>query len=227
LEKLIFKEKICSDVYHIKYTFPESLNYKAGQYLGIQINPIYRRVYSIFRAKGGVVEFLIDTSPGGLASQYFESASIGSENLIIGPYGNFFLRQNQKRIKVLVATGTGVVPFLNWLESDQTILEKYKFLILFGARKLEDELVYRFLPRARNISIVHCITREDKPQSYNENYPNCIFFKGRVTDYIEQLDFKECDDVEFYACGSAHTVEDVKQKIREKFNQETIVEDYG
>jgi len=224
IQTLTSKQKIGSTTYHITYTIPIEFEYIPGQYVGIQINPTHRRAYSILQSSYGQIEFLIDTSPGGQASRFFEAAEVGKKNLIIGPYGRFFPKVSDKP-KVLISTGTGIVPFLSWILNNKTFNESNCIKIIFGATTLENELAFRFLSGYPKVKIIHCISRQEIPSDYNLKFPNCTFFSGRVTTFLQEK-FKD-EHCEFYVCGADHMIKDVSEVLLKKFNTVPFIEGYG
>lgn len=227
VQKLIAKEKITETIYLIKYTLDIDLEWKPGQYVGIQATSTHRRAYSIYRAGNGEISFLIDISPGGIASKFFEKVDVGAESLILGPYGRFFPQENDREI-VLIATGTGIAPFISWFEDFRSKGIEKKFSLIFGCRRIQDEIGYRYFAEFLNeeSEIVHCISRENKPLDYEENFPNAQFFNGRVTHYLESLPTLN-PDVDYYICGNDNMVEDVEEILKNRSVGNIFFEKYG
>jgi NAD(P)H-flavin reductase len=223
IQKIIFKHKLSDKLYHIGYSIDNDFTFRAGQYMGIQTETGYRRAYSILSASDGIIEFLIDTTPGGRASIYFENCKVGDENLIIGPYGKFFLNENDENPKYLICTGTGIVPFLSWLRN-QSENTKYNFYIIYGIKTLKDDLVMKFVNKFSNINIVHCVTRQSKPETYTNDFVHSTFYSGRVTNYLKDFNV---NSGEFYVCGADNMVADVKTVLSQNGVATIYSEGYG
>lgn len=212
-EKLLEKIKIAETSYILKYSVDADFSFLPGQYVGIQVAPTWRRAYSIYKQEPGVIWFLIDTKPAGIASKYFEEVEVGAENLIVGPYGKFLLQQTKNK-KVFVGTGTGIAPFYPMV-AEMKHKDNYDMLdvsadFLFGCRFFEDEVAYSFFEEYIDESFryIQCITKEENPE--NEKYPKALFFNGRVTAFLQQHLNDYTKDTEFYICGNPEMVEDVK-----------------
>jgi all-trans-retinol 13,14-reductase len=212
-EKILEKIKIAETTYIFKYSVDPDFTFIPGQYVGIQVAPTWRRAYSIYKQEPGVLWFLIDTKPAGIASQFFEKAEVGEENLIIGPYGKFLLQQTKSK-KVFVGTGTGIAPFYPMVAEmkhrDNYDMQDVSADFLFGCRFFEDEVSYDFFQEyiSDNFRYIQCITKEENPDI--QKFPKALFFNGRVTKYLEQHLIEYPKDTEFYICGNPDMVEDVR-----------------
>lgn len=211
VERILEKTKVAENTYLIKYSIGSDFSFIPGQYVGIQVSPVHRRAYSVFKLETDSVWFLIDTKPGGIASKYFERVQVGAENLILGPYGRFNLKQTKNK-KIFISTGTGMAPFYPMVEDIKTKDEYYavESEFLFGCRYFADEISYEFFNKyiSKDFKYIQCITQETELD--DSKFPNTEFFSGRVTKYLENNYEKYSKNDEFYICGSPQMVEDVK-----------------
>lgn len=214
--EIVEKKKIIENVFIITYKFVEGFQWEPGQFVGITINKSYRRSYSIFSYSKDLITFLIDTKPGGIASQFFEEVKLGEKNQILGPYGKFTLNDNPMR-KVLICTGTGIAPFI-------PMIKKYSdkdFLVLFGVRKNEDDYGFKFIKECKNVTYIRCVSREEPSDSFEH-----ISFKGRVTDWLNMNNLDNVNS-EYYICGNPNMVSDVNNLLNKKGIENIYVEKYG
>ncbi len=213
-EKLLEKIQIAETTYLFKYSIDKSFSFVPGQYVGIQTTPTHRRAYSIFKTDEDGIWFLIDTIPGGIASQYFEQVQVGAENLIVGPYGRFTLKPSVNK-KVFISTGTGIAPFYPMVEQikNSNEMENVQIDFLFGCRFFENEVSYEYFEPFinQNFRYIQCITKEEN--SDTTRFPSALFFNGRVTKFLQEnlINYSKSD--EFYICGNPEMVEDVKTML--------------
>jgi all-trans-retinol 13,14-reductase len=229
-EKLLEKIQIAESTYILKYSVDPHFTFIPGQYVGIQVAPTWRRAYSIYKQEPGILWFLIDTKPGGIASKFFDEVEVGAENLLVGPYGKFFLEQTKNK-KVFIGTGTGIAPFYPMVaemkHKDNYDMQGVEADFLFGCRFFEDEVSYNFFEEYIDDSFryIQCITKEENPDA--EKFPKAYFFNGRVTAYLQQHLIEYPKATEFYICGNPDMVEDVKLLLTMNGYTNVLGEKYG
>lgn len=214
-----------NDIYKLRYQFDKDFDWKPGQFVGITINPTYRRSYSIVDYDGENLTFLIDVKPGGIASKYFEECAEGDENQILGPYGKFILRENNNK-KVFISTGTGsapLIPMINLLNDSKFDSEVRYFS---GARTSQEDVTINFLNKDNlsNFKYIACITREDISEKTSGSI-ELEYFQGRVTDALNTSDLDWANS-EFYICGNPQMVNDVEQLLMKKGADTIFLERY-
>lgn len=224
-QQILSLNKISDYIYHVVYSIDKDFKYIPGQFVGIQINSTYRRAYSILKSEDGRIEFLINTSPGGIASQYFQRCKVGDENMITGPYGRFFLQEKSTEQIFLVCTGTGIVPYLAWLNNRPFNDHHKVFNLVYGIRYLKDDLTLPFLHRTENVNVIHCVTREEEPRNYKKAYPYHQFFQGRITDYLSSITLD--NHIDYYVCGANHAVNSVLDLLKSRNIKNIYTENYG
>lgn len=216
--KLIEKRKIRENIYFFKFSFVENFSWLAGQYVGITTQNAYRRSYSILDYDGQNLSFLIDTKPGGLASQYFESAEIGDLKQILGPYGKFVLQENTLK-KYFIATGTGIVPLVPMIK--EAYRQNLEFEVFFGAKFEADDFAFDFLKEyiADHKKYNLCITRE------TPNNEDISTHSGRITEVLPKhnIDFANS---EFYICGGPQMVLDTQNVLQSLGARNILIEKY-
>jgi phytoene dehydrogenase-like protein/NAD(P)H-flavin reductase len=204
-------------VIELQIKINEDISFRPGQHIDLQVNDKEQRAYSVLSLSDNVMTLIIDTSPGGPGSQYIEGLATQEMVAFSAPKGNFLLN-NMDAPVCFISTGTGMVPL-------RAMLEEYlattrcdiapKFI--FGTGKQADNYMPEYLEQ-ENTDITYCLSREE----------NGIFFKGRITHYLESekssnLKFPETD---FYICGNPNMVQDVQKLLRKRGARRVFVEYY-
>ena len=223
-QKLIYKEKIAEQTYILKYNIAPDLEWEPGKYIGVGISGLYRRSYTIWDLTDGVLTLLVDTKPGGLASQFFDRVEVGEESLIIGPYGRFLLQDTPFR-KVFISTGTGIAPFYPMVKS---LKKGTKATFVFGAGTFNTEIAYQFFQEfiSDDFEYVQAITRHTQEHVPVDQDKRVKVMFGRVTTVVPQLnlDYKNC---EFYICGSPQMVENMGEVLTANGADKIFYEKYS
>ncbi len=91
-----------------------ALRWQPGQYINLSLNGVDSRCYSATNLTGsGQLQLHIRRFPGGQVSDVLCQSQAGSEVRIMGPVGEFLLRDDRpaKRL-LLLGSGTGLAPLL-------------------------------------------------------------------------------------------------------------------
>ncbi len=125
---------------------PAALDFKAGQYIQLQIprpgpaGPPARRAYSIASAPAitGRIELEIRFTPHGLGSTYiFQQLRSHDPVRFHGPHGDFYLRDSPRPI-LMIAGGSGMAPMKAILEDLRAKGPPRAVRYFFGARSRRD-----------------------------------------------------------------------------------------
>jgi CDP-4-dehydro-6-deoxyglucose reductase len=204
-EILILNESILKLVLR----FPPTAAFKfiPGQYVNI-IKGDIKRSYSIGGIENGnMIVFYIKKYEEGLMSEYLFNQAKSSDLLRIeGPFGTFFLRQQNKKNLILLATGTGIAPFISILtDAKCTETLKNKNVYLFHGGRLKEDLILKTFLEKQQIHYFPVLSRENI-SGYHSGY---------VQDVIidQNLDLA---DTTVYACGSNYMIEAAKKLLIEK-----------
>ena len=224
LLKLTSKKTLKDNVFLLEYSIPKKIEFLPGQFVIVQIRDNLKRAYSIFDASEKSIKFLIDTSPKGEASKYFDSCEIGSKVSISGPFGNFILKDS-KREKVFVATGTGIAPLFSMIKKEKEKNPKNKIRVFWGTRFIKDDYLDEIFSEIDNIKLTVCLSREESNeiQKYNTGFKK--YKKGYITKALDEsnLDF---ENLEFYICGRKEIVNDVVEVLSKKSARYVYFEKY-
>lgn len=189
----------------------EPVDFKPGQFFMIKVpgEKVVTRSYSISsppRPDG--FELCVKLVPDGLASGYLDSLSEGDEVEFMAPFGHFVLQEADAPV-VMVATGTGLAPFMSMLP---VLFERgfsQPVTLLFGVRH-ESDLFY--MDELRNWEAEHpnfkAIATLSRP---DEDWDGA---QGRVTEHFEAMEL--APETHVYICGAGPMVKDVRALATEK-----------
>ncbi|MCC6817175.1 MAG: FAD-dependent oxidoreductase [Saprospiraceae bacterium] len=189
----------------------QPVEYEAGQFFTFDL-PIGEkrldrwRSYSIANTfdKSNIIELCVSYKKNGLASEYFFN-EINKGDLVKfkGPEGNFIIPKFEFANIVMLATGTGVVPFRAILQKiDQEKIKTNNLHLIFGTRKYKDILYLEeledFAHFIDGLKIDICLSREKK---LPKNLKNIHFHSGYIHQIYMNLDLKIIQNSLFMVCG--------------------------
>ena len=221
--KLLESSEIAPDVRHFVFEVQdaESFSYVPGQFVSFTADiggsPI-TRAYSMASPPGGRrFELCLNRVLEGHLSPYLFDLKPGDQIQATGPWGSFIFRQPAED-SVLVAAGTGIVPFRAMLRDQLARDRSHQYTLLFGVRH-ERGLLYR---------------REFEELA--EMHPNFRFWPtlsrpetdwtGRAA-HVQQHLFEaigERRDVNVFICGLKAMVDDVRSILKAQgFDRKQII----
>lgn len=115
--------------------------HRAGQYVDVVLHDGVRRSFSIANAPhvGNHIELHIRHVDGGEFSDYiFNRVGAGDSLEVVGPYGNFLLREGSLRPVIMLAGGTGFAPIKGLVEEILSSGAARPIHLYWGARSRED-----------------------------------------------------------------------------------------
>ena len=185
---------------------PNSIEYKAGQFIQLKVpayeltdEPVYR-AYSMASHPDvkDRVEAEIRLVPNGICTTYVHKhLKEGDEVILNGPYGEFFLRDSDRRI-VCIAGGSGMAPIKSILNDMAVRNIDRETMYFFGARSKRDlflldemEELEKRLPRFKFIPALSEPEPDDKWQGAT----------GLITEVLDSY-LESGDNLEAYLCGS-------------------------
>ena len=229
---------------------PDSFKFTAGQFVRLGVNPsqllkMYEqtdasddtadtalnedvfRAYSIVSSPfDEVIEFFSIVIPDGAFTSQLQHLQVGDELLLnTMPFGFLTLARYQKplpRDLWLLATGTGLAPFLSMLQDLKT-WEDYEHIVLaYSARSL-DELAYvekierlqedfgTLVDNPAKLIFIPIVTREPVEGALSERLPK-LLLEGSLQERAGIA--LNIDTTHVMLCGNPDMVEDTKEALK-------------
>lgn len=215
----IVEHKRWNEKLHTLYIDAAIEPHQAGQFVKIGLNicgEIISRPYSLVNAPSHPpLEIYYIHVPGGLLTTRLIALEAGDE-ILVSPRAHGFMVLDEiplARHLWLVATGTGVGPFLAILD-DGKVWERFERVVLVYAVRTLRELSYQeriagvAAAHADRFSFIPFISRENLPFALPGRIPQAITdgaLEGRAGIAITP------QDSQFVLCGNPAMVEDVSQ----------------
>jgi ferredoxin--NADP+ reductase len=197
--------------------------FQPGQFVNLAIEQggeLVKRSYSIASAPGQPLEFYLVRVGGGALTPVLFDKRIGDTVLVERePYGFFSLDHvPPARHLWMVATGTGLAPFLSMLRSG-TPLERFERVVLVHGVRLGEQLAYRgelealaAASRGR-LSYLPLVSRQTWPGA----------LEGRVTDVLSDGRLEGAADLALTTshshvmlCGNPEMIRDMQSVLGER-----------
>jgi ferredoxin-NADP reductase len=145
--------------------------HQAGQHLDVRLTAddgyVAERSYSIASAPGEPVAITVERLDDGEVSPYLtEELRPGDEIEIRGPIGGYFVwpGDDPAAALLLVAGGSGVVPFRSMLRHRHNIASAVPVRLLYSARSLPDVIYRAELDAATGgVEVIYTLTRQQPP----------------------------------------------------------------
>ncbi len=236
------------NLFSFTVTRPESFKFTAGQFVRLGVNPSKLKYYQnqtlddtnekaanedIFRAYSivsspfdEVLEFFSIVIADGAFTSQLQHLQVGDELLLNTlPFGFLTLARYQKpspKDLWLLATGTGLAPFLSMLQDLQT-WQDYQHIVLAYSARSKDELAYveqikslqqdygELVDNPAKLIFVPIVTRESMKGALNERLPQ-LLLNGKLE---EQAGIKlDIDNAHVMLCGNPEMVEETKETLK-------------
>lgn len=211
--KLLQKIQLTSDTFQFDFSRDSELSkFQTGQFFLLEVDDggdKITRAYSTASPEDNNEFFslVVKLIPGGRASEFFRKMKIGDEVMFQGPFGNFVLKDSKKDI-IMIATGTGIAPFMGMIPMLLDNGRKQPITLYFGVR-FETDLFYA-----------------NELREWEKKYPNFkavislskptekwTGLSGRITEHFADFDPK---NVQVYICGNGDMVKSVKELMESK-----------
>ena len=231
---------------------PDSFKFTAGQFVRLGVNPSQLKYYKqlsavtdydeelnetlnedIFRAYSivsspfdEVLEFFSIVIPDGAFTSQLQHLEVGDELLLnTMPFGFLTLARYQKPLPKdlwLLATGTGLAPFLSMLQDLKT-WEDYEHIILAYSARSTEELAYiekieslqedfgSLVDNPAKLIFIPIVTREPVEGALTERLPKLLLDGALQERAGIALDV---DSTHVMLCGNPDMVEDTKETLK-------------
>lgn len=196
----------------LEFVSDEPLNYSPGQYVSIKVAPNRINSYSIATGDGqNKFALLVDTSPGGPGSKFFENIKPGDKVAYMGPFGTFTFKVDDGAQRLLfLGTGSGCSPLRSMLEAalnDPNI--KVPIHLYFGLRYSNDVFWKDYFEKlATEHPNFHFNLVLSKP---DESWHGQV---GHVTETL-QKEISDASDSSAYLCGNPKMIEEAVNILKE------------
>jgi ferredoxin-NADP reductase len=155
----------------IMLSVPDWAGHSAGQHLDVQLTAedgySAERSYSIASAPGEPLAITVERLDDGEVSPYLtEELRAGDEIEIRGPIGGYFVWTGDDSVTplLLVAGGSGVVPFRSILRHRHNLGSEVPIRLLYSARSLPDVIYRSELDHADDgVAVRYTLTRQQPP----------------------------------------------------------------
>jgi ferredoxin-NADP reductase len=199
---------LTEDTFEVSFRAPEDFRFIPGQRIRLHQGQLSRE-YSIISDPGArCISLCIRMIKGGRFSVLLAAMQPGARFPFSGPSGHFIF-QPSERAPVLVATGTGIAPFVSMVSTGLT-----GFTLLHGIRD-EQETYYRDRFEAVARQYVPCVSGKSSDAPLSPHV-----FQGRVTDFLQ--DRLPPAPYDFYLCGRREMVRDAVRIVDARFPESRV-----
>jgi ferredoxin-NADP reductase len=198
----------------IELQAPDWAGHRAGQHLDVRLTAEdgYRaeRSYSIASAPGEPVALTVERLEDGEVSPYLtQELRHGDELEIRGPIGGYFVWDGDDSATplMLVAGGSGVVPFRSVLRHRSRLGAAVPVRLLYSARSLADVIYRDELSQERaGVEVIYTLTRQQPP--------GWTGHRGRVDkSMLAEVAWPPDQEALAYVCGPTPFVETVASSL--------------
>jgi benzoate/toluate 1,2-dioxygenase reductase component len=202
--RLLRRSLLAPGLLELTLSRPPGFLFTPGQSVSLSVQGVERDYSIASGADEPVLRFLVRLVTGGAMSGRLSSLADGAVLGLAGPRG-FLTHEPSARSAVLIATGTGIAPFLSMLRSGLRGVT-----LLHGVARAED-LVYADEARSAAGRFVACVSRGPAPAGT---------VAGRVTAGVQAALVPGAFD--FYLCGRKEMVRDMTVIIDTRFPGSTV-----
>lgn len=208
-------QRVAPDVMVLQLQLPANqvFQYYAGQYIEFILRDGTRRSYSMANAAEtgtGAVELHIRHMPGGVFTDHVFGAMKEKEILRMeGPFGSFFLREDNDRPIVLLASGTGFAPIKAIIEHMRVRAISRPAVLYWGCRCRADLYLHDWAERmAAELPWLRYVPVLSDPKAEDAWGGRTGFVHRALMDDLPDLSAHEV-----YACGAPVMVEAAQRDL--------------
>jgi NAD(P)H-flavin reductase len=196
------------------------IQFEPGQFLKIEVAPMIYRSYSIFwggdDVNNNTIGIIVNTTSGGLGSQFVSKIQPQDKVNIIGPIGKLALSTNDNQ-NVFIATSTGLSPFIPMIKKLRKV-NTSSITIYFGIKTITDNFALDLLKDIPNINLKICLSQQIQTEPINNlKYPNL-----KITTHFARVDVALKQDIDqyneqstnFYLCGNPQMVQETSEYLK-------------
>lgn len=222
-------EQLTHDIKYLRLALlePDTISFKAGQYVQFHTVPYGKVRESVFRAysmasvpsDSQAVELIVRLVPQGICTTYVHTAlKEGDTVRLSGPYGEFYLRGRAGEL-VFIAGGSGLAPIRSIILD---VLEKQmdkQMTLFFGAVTRKDLYYVDFFSelasRHANFRFIPALSKPEPADNWQGDV-------GLITEVVDRY-IPDASNREAYLCGSPGMINACLAVLRKKgFSEEAI-----
>lgn len=228
VEKVLSIQRWADNLFSFTMTRPAHFKFTAGQFarIGIKVDgELVIRAYSVVSSPyDEVLEFFSIVVPDGTFTSRLQHLQVGDELYLEKiPYGFLTLARYQQPLPHdlwLLATGTGLAPFLSMLQDFETWQQYQKIFLVYSVRS-QAELAYvekikqiheDFGEGRPDFSFIPVITREPNAPLH-ERLP-VLIANGALEQFAGQAFNPETSHI--MLCGNPQMVDDTKEALKQR-----------
>jgi acetyltransferase len=208
---LVNSTVLAPKIHYFEFETDEQFIYKPGQYISVKVAPTRINSYSIAGSDGDKKFYLlVDTSPGGPGSKFFENIKPGDKMAYMGPFGTFTLQGNDGSKKLLfLGTGTGCSPLRSMLEAAlKDPNNDVPIHFYFGLRYSDDVFWKEYFEKlAKEHPNFHFNLILSKP---DESWHGQV---GHITDALKK-EFPDTSECSAYLCGNPAMIDEASDILK-------------
>ncbi|MGO4891343.1 ferredoxin--NADP reductase [Flavobacterium sp. W21_SRS_FM6] len=211
-------------LFSLRFSCDDFPNFKAGQFTKVGLlqddGKIISRPYSLVNApQDSELEIIAVPVEGGLLSPKLHELQVGDVLKVMAPPTGFLILDEvpQSRDLWLIATGTGVGPFLSILATQQVWATYHNIVLVYGAR-LQQDLAYLPLIKgweeqyAGRFHFVPVVSREQGEDSLRGRIP-ALLKSGTIQSQVGLA--LTAQDSQVMLCGNPQMIEETVNLLTE------------
>lgn len=212
--KVVKVEKVTYDTTRIRFEGPK-VEFKPGQFIMISYpvgDEIVKRAYSISSSPTkDYFEITVREVVDGKVSIALQKVQVGDEFELTGPFGNFFLEDDDKDI-IMIGCGCGVMPFWSMIDYivDKKLDTKVKYFVSYQKEKdiVFKEKAEQLMKDNPNLKINYTLTKDDENISWQGQ-------RGRIDKEYLAENIGEITGKTFFICGTVAFADSMKEILLE------------
>lgn len=211
---------LASKFHQLIFESSETLKCEPGQFISVKVSDQRINAYSVAGCvEPSGFELLIDISPGGIGSKFFENLKVGDKIFYLSSAGVFTIRPNDGSSHLIfLGTGSGISPLKYMIDHALNNLKLNQQMTLYFGLRFEEDVFWKdyfegLVAKHPNFHFKLCLS---KP---SENWTG---YRGHLTDILKQ-DFPDASQCSAYLCGNKDMIEEsVKILLESRCPQERI-----
>lgn len=209
LVRVLEKNIICENTLSVTLEKPSDFHFVAGQYI----------VITLPQEPGiGAHSFSVASSPQDLSleiamrisespfKKVMQSAKIGSNMRIRGPFGAFTIHKESSRTHVFLAGGIGITPFRSIIRDEAKKNFPAPIILIYANKKMEESAYYDEFINIKSKKFYLVGVLEEPPKNWNGE-------KGLITAEVIKKYFPDVTKPIFYIVGPPVMVDIVKKIV--------------